>query len=72
MVEDWPNGPQFMQAMATILRTFEKGRVYIFSEVTGVLRADGKAYAALKVGAHGTDSTQARSEFDRPAPGLNW
>jgi hypothetical protein len=50
MVEDWPNGPQFLQSMATILISArQRGRVYVFNEMTGVLFAEGKSDAALKV-----------------------
>jgi len=50
MVEDWPNEPRFMETMETILRPgCIIGRVRVINELAGILCAEGKAGAAIRV-----------------------
>jgi len=50
MVEDWPNESRFMETMETILRpSCVTGKVRVINELAGVLCAEGKASAAIRV-----------------------
>ena len=50
MLEDWPEELQFIQTMETILFSdCPAGRVRVINELAGVLCAEGKAGAAIRV-----------------------